>query len=270
MENNKKNTKIKLLPKIFKSITNLECYSYFYKESLGKAILYLFLISSIFGLVGSLKEATKTNWEIYDFLQAYNKKITDFQMKSGKLRIDEKMPIIISNRDNDYYIIDISGKTNQSILNGYDKGALILKDKVILKIDQYNTQVIDFAPIGSMTITKSTINSYLPFISVIPLLVSIEMIVWCFFGGLLVAFIVSICVLIFHVRFKAKLGFENLYKISIYSLTTPLLINTILLILKINIPYWSLIYVLITLFYTGLVLRNYDKQTFKNNKLSVN
>ena len=87
---------------------------------------------------------------------------------------------------------------------------------------------------------------------------------------LLVAVVVSICALILDAKLKTNLGFENIYKISIYSLTTPLLINTILSMLKLNIPYWSLIYVLTTLAFTVLVIKHHEKQTFKYNNLFVN
>ena len=66
------------------------------------------------------------------------------QIKDGQLKIDGKMPIVISNRNNDYYIIDTSGKTDQSVLNSYDRGVLILKDKLIQKIDQQNTHGYKF------------------------------------------------------------------------------------------------------------------------------
>ena len=77
MKNDRENTKMNLLHKIFNSITNLNRYSYFCESSLGKAILYLFLISVSFGIFGAARETIETNFEISDLVQVYNKKITN-------------------------------------------------------------------------------------------------------------------------------------------------------------------------------------------------
>lgn len=262
MKYNCENMKTNLFYKIFNSITNLKSYTNFLKETLGKAILYLFLISLIFGILGSMRGVINSNLEITDFKNVYNQKLRDFQIKDGEFKIDKKMPIIISNRSNDYYLIDTSGKTPQSELNKYDRGILILKDKLIEKIDKYNIQVIYFNSFGSNIINQDTINEYLPLLRMIPPFVILGIIIGYFIGGLLIALIVSIFVQIFYRRIN--IDFESLYKISIYSLTAPLFLDTVLSVFKIDIPYWTFLYAIITLVYVVIAL----KYAEKNNQLA--
>ncbi|WP_026884508.1 DUF1189 domain-containing protein [Clostridium akagii] len=262
MKYNSENMKINLFYKIFNSITNLKSYTNFLKETLGKAILYLFLISLIFGILGSMRGVINSNLEITDFKNVYNQKLRNFQIKDGEFKIDKKMPIIISNRSNDYYLIDTSGKTVQSALNKYDRGILILKDKLIEKIDKYNIQVIYFNSFGSNIINQDTINEYLPLLRMIPPFITLGIIIGYFIGGLLIALIVSIFVQIFYRRIN--IDFESLYKISIYSLTAPLFLDTVLSVFKIDIPYWTFLYAIITLIYVVIAL----KYAEKNNQLA--
>lgn len=264
MENNIKKTKLSFWTKILKSVQGIKQYEDVLKETIGKSILYLLLISLLFGAIASIRGAIDFNNGISKFIEMYNNKLPDFELKNGELNVDGNMPMILSQDKDSYVVIDTANNTNPDVLDSYNNGVLILKDKIIQKRNEAQTEVTDFKSFQGMTINKSMINTYLPFIKIITPFIFIGTIVWYFLGGLLSALVLSLFGLMINAIFKTNLVYRELYIISIYALTTPLIIDMIFKIFGIqHFSYYSLFYHFIAFGYICFAL--YKIKNSKNN-----
>ncbi|MFT8314385.1 MAG: DUF1189 domain-containing protein [Clostridium sp.] len=255
MENNIEKKKLNFFEKLISSVQGIKHYQDVLKETVGKSILYLLLIALLFGFIGAIRGAVDVNNGISELIKIYNTKWPNFELKDGELNVDGNMPMILS-QDKDYYVvIDTTNSTNPNVLDSYDKGILILKDKAIEKRNEATTQTIDFKSLQGITLNKSIINNYLPFIKLIIPFIFIGNILRYFLGGLISALFLALFALIINAVLKTNLKYGQLYSISIYALTTPFIIDVIFGIFSIQyFSYYWLFYHAIAFVYVGFAI----------------
>lgn len=235
MENNVTTKGPNFFVKIANSVQGLKHMDTILKETTGKAILYLLLVSLIFGVFSSIRPAIEINSGISGFIKMFNDKCPNFEISDGELKVDEKMPLDLS--ENGYYfVIDTTNSTNPDVLDKYSEGILLLKDRYIQK-NNGRTQSIDFSSFNNMTIDKEKVNRFLPLAKMIVPLIFLGNFLKYFLGGLISALILGILALIINGAFNTGLEFNNLYAISIYALTMPMIIDVIFSIF--SIPYFK-------------------------------
>ncbi len=115
------------------------------RETVGRAVLYLILISLLLGAIGAIE----VNYGISEFIKIYNEGWPNFELKDGELSVDGNMPIVLLEDEDNYFVIDTTNNTSPDVLDSYSEGALILKDKMINKKSEVQTEVIDFKSLGS-------------------------------------------------------------------------------------------------------------------------
>ncbi|MFL0245601.1 DUF1189 domain-containing protein [Candidatus Clostridium stratigraminis] len=250
--------------RIINSVQGIKHYQDVLKESTGKAILYLLLISLILGFIGSIRGAFDANKGISEFIQIFNVNCPNFELKNGELSVDGNMPIVLSDDQDNYIVIDTTNNTNPDILDSHSKGILVLKDKMINKKNELQTQVTDFTSFQGFTLDKNTINRFLPYVKAVIPFIFIGNIIWYFLGGLLSSLFLALFALIINGIFKVKLKYGQLYSLSIYALTTPLIINTIFKIFSIeHFSFYWLAYHIIAYIYIGFALNKLkDNQNY--------
>ncbi|MDV3429566.1 MAG: DUF1189 domain-containing protein [Bacillota bacterium] len=267
MGDNTENRKLSFWMKIVSSVQGIKHYENALKETTGKAVLYLLLISLLLGAIGSLREAFVVNDGISEFMKVYNDECPYFELKNGELSVDGSMPIVLEDDDN-YIVIDTTNSTNPDILDSHSRGILLLKDKMIQKKNGVQTEVTDFKSLQEFTINKNIVNRYLPYARVIILLIFFGNILWYFLGGLLSSLFLALFALIINGIFKTKLKYGQLFSLSIYALTTPLIISTLFKILSLeHFSYYWLIYHIIAFAYIGFVL---NKLKNSQNNIEIN
>lgn len=264
MEDNMEKRKLNFWMKIVSSVQGIKHYENVLKETVGKAVLYLLLISLLLGAIGAIRGAIEVNDGISKFIKIYNDKCPNFELKDGELSVDGNMPIVLS-EDKDYYIvIDTTNNTNPDVLDSHSKGILILKDRMIQKKNEAQTEVTDFESLQGATINKNIVNRYLPFAKVIIPFIFLGNMFGYFLGGLLSSLFLALFALIINGIFKTKLKYGQLYSLSIYALTTPLIIDTLFKILNLeHFSFYWLVYHIIAYVYIGFVLNKLKKS--KNN-----
>lgn len=254
MEDNTEKRNLSFWMKIVSSVEGIKHYEDVLKETTGKAVLYLLLISLLLGAVGAIRGAFEVNDGISEFMKVYNDKCPNFELKNGELSVDGSMPIVLEGED-DYVVIDTTNSTNPDVLDSHSKGILILKDKMIQKKNGMQTEVTDFKSLQEFTINKNTVNRYLPFAKVIIPLIFLWNILGYFLGGLLSSLFLALFALIINGIFETKLKYGQLYSLSIYALTTPLIITTLFKILNLgHFSFYWLIYHIIAYVYIGFAL----------------
>lgn len=247
--------KLKFFSRLKNSITNISYYNIFIKESLGRAFLYLFLLSLLVSFISTIIISYNTN-EGLKYLKEYSKSIPYFEFNNGELNVSGDMPLTYTDPDdNSPIIIDTSGKTDESILNQYDEAVLILKNKLIIKKDSIEKREINFSEIKELNFDKNTLEQFIPNMKliiniVVIIAVIIFMPIWLFITCSFTALILSLLGLIIKSITKKEISFNDIYIISIYSLTLPLIIKHVLVLnLPFVIPFFWLIYYGIAVFY---------------------
>lgn len=245
---------------LFESITKMETYYYFLRRTSGKAILYLFLLSLIFGTASSLRAVYDFSSGVKEFVSYLNNEVPDFTFDNGELSMNGPMPVVLGETDSNIFIIDTSGKTDESVLNPYSDGILITKHELIQK-ENYSVKKQSFAMMQGIRFTKNSMNAFLPFFRFVNVLIVVFGILFHFLGKLISALWLAIAGTIISGIVKYKLPFETQYKLSIYTLTLPIILKAILKILRVTVPYFWVIYYGIAVVYLWKVITMLKKDT---------
>lgn len=268
MEDNTEKRKLSFWMKIVSSVQGIKHYENVLKETTGKAVLYLLLISLLLGAIGAIRGAIEVNDGISRFIKIYNDKCPNYELKNGELSVDGSMPIVLSEDEDNYIVIDTTNNTNPDVLDSHSNGILLLKDKMIQKKNGIQTEVTDFKSLQEVTINKNIVNRYLPFAKIIIPFIFLGNILGYFLGGLISSLFLALFALIINGIFKTKLKYGQLYSLSIYALTTPLIINTLFKILNLeHFSFYWLIYHIIAYAYIGFVL---NKLKNSQNNIAIN
>ena len=238
----------------FYSITSFGKYRLFLRQSTGRVVAYLILLSLVLSL------ATCASWfsQVSELIDIFSEEVLDdvpdFKLENGKLEIYAEMPIVI---DGDLPIV-IDTRTDadpEDILYQYDNVILITSEKMIQK-NYLQRQEVPWSLYGNLTMTRDSLVEAIPVLK--PTLVIIFAIFVIFFsvffiaGKFFSAFIVSLIGRAVNAAKGTRLSGRNIFKISVYSMTLPLVVGTLLDIFRINIPFlWVLFYVGCSIYVIG-------------------
>jgi len=251
------------------SIFGLEKYHELAVSKVSKAIKYIIILMLIFAFflgttityrfsqtVKSLKTYIETNIEVLEF-------------KDGKLNINSDGPITIVEDKllNGKIIIDTNQidekQANDYIedIKSYYNGIAILQDKIVLKSSMTTIPTtIYLADIANQyNIVKLEKQDILAFLSDESIYITFFVIVFIYlfiiyFTTVLVdAILYSLIGYITGIMSGLKMAYRSVYNIAIYSLTLPIILNLIYIIINIltgyTIKYFSIMYTAITCIY---------------------
>ena len=139
VEENKELKEMGFFKKVKYSIVNIEKYPEMIVEGTGKAISYIAKLVVVLAIVLSV-------WTLYQTYQMINEgtnylenEFPNFLYKDGMLTVDSEEAIIIENEQFGKIIIDTNTDSEETInqylnqINEYGTGALVLKNRVVLK-----------------------------------------------------------------------------------------------------------------------------------------
>ncbi|MCR3922490.1 MAG: DUF1189 domain-containing protein [Firmicutes bacterium] len=250
------------------SISRVESYQHFLKSTFRNALLYLLLLTLVFAGVASIKDTIGLSTGIDEMIEEFAREVPEFELKNGILSVDAQMPVIIEETPNRIFIIDTSGSLDKSVLDDYDEGVFISQNDYTHKTD-YEIQTYKFSALSTVHITKSDAQSWLPYLKWLNVFIFVFGFIFFFFGKLISAFIVSILGLFLEFMARYKIGFANLYKLSIYALTLSMVLQLLFRLANFEFPNVGIIYYGLPLFYlwkTLEYLRSQENQ--KNDELN--
>ncbi|GFP78294.1 DUF1189 domain-containing protein [Clostridium fungisolvens] len=241
--------------KIYNAMAKPKFYIKFNELSFASAIIYLFTISIIFGFISYIRPT----YNYYKFMDTIHNEVVyefpEFTFNNGILEVDGKQPILL--KRNDYNIvIDTTGKTGLSKIEDYDKAVLILKDKAYIKngsssIDETRYSIIKFLKFNKAEFIEAMYDFKA---GAFIMLASAP--VLFFLSNLFTAFMVSAVGTLINSVLKAGIKYINLYKLSLYAITTAVIISCIRRVLALNIVFINYIYLIISSVYMFLAIRN--------------
>lgn len=292
------NKKMTIRHKFAYSFYDFSAYKEFLNQGLGKAIIYIFIVTIIFSTLANIKITSVFNDNISRFEYKFNKEAPDFEYKDGKLTMDYDGPIhykytgnseMLSFFINDLLIngnliIDTSGKTDISVLDSYMTGTYINSDTISIKSDNNEITTLalkDYLKINTIDCSIITINkpftidcsiinkalvsdSFSVFKNIFDFTIFIVKPIIDFLSNLCAAFLVlASLTIIISKNLNMSLSYKNACTISLYAMTMPLLIESLSTVSGLFIPDYNIVFYVIALLYCLLALKNINKS---NNK----
>lgn len=256
--------------KVKYSIFNIEKYPEMAVEGTGKAISYIAKLVVILAIVLSV-------WTLYQTYQMINEgtnylenEFPDFSYNDGTLSVDSKEAIILENEQFGKIIVDTNTDSEETInqylnqINEYGTGALVLKNRVVLKnitmIGEvsYNYQ----ESLNSMNLTqfnKQDVVNYVQNgqINTLYFSVFISLFIYSFtmyfINTLWYALIIGIVGYFTMWILKMKMRYVAVFNMTIYALTLSTILNILYLIVNIlfnfTIEYFGIMYVTVATIY---------------------
>ncbi|WP_160676687.1 DUF1189 domain-containing protein [Clostridium sp. C8-1-8] len=249
--------KDRFFKKFIKSIVDVKYYVNFNKETLGRAFMYLFLMSLLLGTLNSIKPMYSGITGVGKAVKELDKNSVDFKLENGVLNVSNS-PFTYEDGDT-YIIVDTTKNASEfdkSSIKSNEKSTMyIFKDKIIIEQDFKDTQEIKYSDLGNVTFTKADLIHLMGWVKIFVAIIIPLWIIGMFIGHMFSALIVAVIGLLINIFIKAKVDFENLYKLAIYSLTLPTIVDILRGAFGLNVPHFYKIYILITLIYLGLALK---------------
>jgi hypothetical protein len=232
---------------LWNSISNFQFYKSLQNESLGKAFLYLTKVVIIFGVISLIRPVAVFDRGVDMAREYFIENIPDFVFEDGELTVTGEQPYIWEDDENNFIVaMDTSGQIEPEILDDYNDGVYITNHYFIVKQDGIEKRELSFSQLVGAKFTKNDVAEWIPYAKWASGFIIIFGLIGFFVGKLWSALLITLFGLIIC---SGKLQFTNVYKISIYALTLPVITKTTVGLLGRPIPWIGLVYYGIATFY---------------------
>ncbi|RBW71047.1 DUF1189 domain-containing protein [Bacillus taeanensis] len=238
--------KLNFFTKLWYSMTQFSKYPDMIKQGIGKAFLYLVLLTLTLGTVHAVITGYNVSQMIRGFNELVKQELPAFTLQNGELSVEGEMPMVLEETQSSLFMIDVTGEISSDVLDQYEEGALVLKDRVIMKESSYEKREFTFNEL-EINLTKEDIVTWLPYLEWLGAAAGIFMFFFFFIGKMSSALVISVMSLIFRAIEKASLSFGGLYSMAIYALTLPVILDVLLSIFWYGTP-WYLYYGIVFLY----------------------
>ncbi len=245
--------------KMVHSVYDTRCYRQFLEDKKGKTFLFGFLLVMIYFMVTIMAPFMRFQLSTGGFMNLMNEAVPDFSVKNGMISVARPLEY---HEGSTYIFVD----THDCYLEDEDIAPFLRRNNQVVILDSRRaviknngqTQEILYEDLDpDLNITKAGLmETWGPIVTVVVaaglFLVFVGMELLFFFGVLFVALlgmIVASCL-------QCSLTFGQLYKLGIYTRTTPLLLKAVLSFLPFGIPFFTIISMGISLCYLAAGIRN--------------
>ena len=256
--------------KVKYSILNIEKYPELATEGIGKALTYIAKLVVILAVVLSVWTLYQTYQMIDEGTNYLENEFPDFSYSDGTLTVDSQEALIFDNEQFGKIIVDTNTDSEENInqylnqINEYGIGALVLKNRVVLKnitmIGEvsYNYQE-SFNSVNLTEFNKQDVVNYVQNggINSLYFSVFISLFIYSFsmyfINTLWYAMIIGIVGYFTMWILKMKMRYVAVFNMAVYALTLSTILNIFYLIVNIifnfTIEYFSIMYVTVATIY---------------------
>ena len=256
--------------KVKYSILNIEKYPELATEGIGKALTYIAKLVVILAVVLSVWTLYQTYQMIDEGTNYLENEFPDFSYSDGTLTVDSQEALIFDNEQFGKIIVDTNTDSEETInqylnqINEYGIGALVLKNRVVLKnitmIGEvsYNYQE-SFNSVNLTEFNKQDVVNYVQNggINSLYFSVFISLFIYSFsmyfINTLWYAMIIGIVGYFTMWILKMKMRYVAVFNMAVYALTLSTILNILYLIVNIifnfTIEYFSIMYVTVATIY---------------------
>lgn len=257
--------------KFINCIYNLKSLVMYPKYGIGKAILYVFIMTAIFGTLRGLIIGYNTNKELSDLSTTLQSEEYKFNIENGILNL-EKSPLKVESTST---LIYIDGDKNLNEINELreivihnDNNILFLKDGICIQTGEYKQQAYYKDLLGNNKLDNKTLYEQSSYIKKMVLAILIMYTIFFTFINLLInCLFVTAFASVVLIIMKVFMKYSVLYSLSLYVSTLPFIFQTILqIVFPTNIKLDTM-FIAGTLAYMIFILK-YIKDEMIKNKLN--
>ena len=239
---------MKFFINLWRSVTSFRFYKEVASQKVSKSIGYFFLFIFLITLVLSMKRSTALIQGMDEVSKELRDRLPEIRIEDGTVSTDAQEPFIIEEKDF-IFIIDTTEKIT-TVDPSYKQGILLTRNKLIHRQSEIETREYDLSKIKSFTVNREAMERWRKASSrfAFPFLVAI-LFPYYIVVKLIHILLFSLVALIVNAVTKANLKYENLFNISLFALTPPVLLATIFTLVGFRIPFFGLLYVAIYIFF---------------------
>lgn len=239
-------------------------------ETMGNSMRYFIFTICVLGCIVLTDAIIKMDVGLTTVKEKLATEFPDFELKEGRFSFKGEMPFIIK-EDKSILIFDTSGKTNADILDGYESGALITETQCIYKKSNVETRQYNLSDMKIFNFKKTDLIDYFEKYST-PVLVIIFIFGLLFFicWKLLGVLSLSVIALIVNAILKSELKFSKLFQLSIYAIILPSVLNSILGLFDIDVPYSFIAYYAIAVYFLIRYINGYNNDNLATDHYNTN
>lgn len=237
------------------SMVKTDRYEIFIQRPVSKAALYLVTLIFMITVVNGVRVSLAWNGFVDQMEMALETGAPDFSFVNGEVKVNAPMPYVISRSKSNLLVVDTSGKINENVLKDYSKGIFIGKNKLVNKQSLIEVRSYDLTGFKEISFTKADVVKAVPWMKWFNIVFVFCMFMYVIISNLFAALLICICGWITSKILKMKILFADIYKISIYTLSLPLLLELGKDLLKVNIPFFDLFFYIIAFIYMVRVLK---------------
>ena len=291
MKEKKKDT---FFQKFIDSIKNIEKYPELAIKSFGEVLLYILKLMLIFTTFVSFAYMYKVSKELKQIYSFVYDEVPDFKLQDGKLLVIDSTPFIRENitENLNIVIIDTNNNLEDETLKKYkndllnkENGIIVLNNRFLIKtmttngiLEYNNSQILENANIGDLS--KNDIMNYFSGKKVILIFVAIYLSIFIYmfiFYNVSIIFDVILLTLLGYIStlfMRIRIRFNALCKIAIHSLTLPIVLNLIVILIELFTPfkikYFEIMYLVIAFIYIVAVISIIRIDIIKNKQELLN
>ncbi len=246
---------MKFFINLWRSTTNFRFYKEVAFQKVSKSIGYFFLFIFLITLILSMKFSTTLIQGMDEVSKELGDRLPEIRIENGIVSTDAQEPFTIEEK---YFIfiIDTTGKIT-TVDPSYKQGILLTKNKLIHRQSEIETREYDLSKIKSFTVNKEAMERWKKTFSrfAFPILL-VSLFPYFIVAKLIHILLFSLIALIINTAIKANLKYENLFNISLFALTPPVLLATIFNLAGLKIPLFGLLYIAVYIVFLIGGIRN--------------
>lgn len=275
--------------KIIISIKDFDKYPYLASKRWQVVVSYLIKLIAIFTIIVSFTVTYKLSKKIEEGLKYINNEIPEFSFENNTLKMNIESPIIKEKMDNlfDTMILDTSNINNDTLeiykqsLQKSVNGIVFLQDKILVKtsvtngiIEYYYKNIAESYQIGNFN--KQELLQYFSGTNLSLIYIGIFIMIYIYMFLVYITSIWLDIVLlalfgsITALMMKMRIQFGAMCKIAIHSLTLPILLNSVAILLQtftgFTIKYFQIMYIGIAYIYIITAILMIKSDIIKNQQ----
>jgi hypothetical protein len=246
-----------LIHQWIKSLYSPKDIAKFRFQTIGKTILYVFLLSLLSIIPASIYNSIDIVKAVNDFDDIIDTTLPDFSIEDQRLISDVNEPTLF-NSNGTYVLFDPTGKWTVEELEKYDNSIGFLSGELAYHSNNF-TQSLQYEMLGDLSLSKEALSDYIDtFSSILPILLTLIILASFLFAAGIKFIEISIFAL-FGLTLaglvKNTIPYRRLWVISAYCITLAVTFLMLMNLIKIDVisPYF--VYWFVTLIILYLTLR---------------
>lgn len=248
--------KVNFFMTIYESIAKISKYPTWARQPLGKAIIYLLMLSFLASLFSAVPSAVYFNKDLDKTLAILDERLPDFSIKDNILSISDNATHKVEVNEALTVVIDPKDKPNTDTLQNVAIGIYAYKTGYYIKIASMLLP-FSYSDHGVINKNKTGILEMAKIFKLESILIFAFSIIFSVASKFIHALFLGLLALLFSRTTREELSFSTGFKLACYALTLPVVLEILANIVGANGDGFSIIYHLTAAVYQYIALSSF-------------